>query len=208
MSLTPLDRESLAVNLAKCSAQGRSVRPVGGGTRSKIGPAGFATDEMLSTEGLTRLIAHEPEDLTVTVEAGMPVAELVRRTGEKGQFWPQIDPAPGTTVGGVLAAAASGISRLRFGPVRDSLLQVVVATGDGRLVTAGGRTVKGVAGYDLPRLMTGSLGSLGVIVEATIKLWPTPPARGWFRAEAPGAERIDRGAESCSNRYIDRARSC
>ena len=99
---------------------------------------------------------------------------------------------PGSTVGGVLATAASGRERLRSGAVRDSLLQVVVATGDGRLVTAGGRTVKGVSGFDIPRLAVGSLGTLGVIVQATLKLWPLPPARGWFGAEAP-ARRAPRG---------------
>ena len=83
----------------------------------------------------------------------------------------------------MLATASSGRERLRAGAVRDSLLEVVVATGDGRLVTAGGRTVKGVSGYDIPRLAVGSLGTLGVIVQATIKLWPVPPARGWFAAE-------------------------
>ena len=70
-------------------------------------------------------------------------------------------------------------SRLRQGPVRDSLMEVVVATGDGRVVTGGGRTVKLVTGFDLPRLMVGSLGTLGVIVQATLKLWPEPMAAQW-----------------------------
>jgi glycolate oxidase FAD binding subunit len=137
------------------------------------------------------VVDHQPADLTVTVEAGLPAVELVELVGGAGQRWPQADVAPGSTVGGVLAAAASGRLRLRHGPVRDSLLEVVVATGDGRLVTGGGRTVKGVAGYDLPRLMVGSLGSLGVIVQATLKLWPEPPAHGWFRAEGAIGSRLE-----------------
>lgn len=189
MNAAPDTREMLAERLAAFSEEGTTVRPVGGGTRSRIGPADFRTDTTISTGGLNRLIAHEPQDLTITIEAGMTVSDLREIAAEHEQFWPQVGLLPDTTVGGVLAGAVSGLSRLRFGPVRDSLLQVVVATGDGRLVTAGGRTVKGVAGYDLPRLMTGSLGSLGVIVEATLKLWPRPPARGWFRSEGPLDER-------------------
>ena len=135
------------------------------------------------------MIAHEPADLTLTVEAGIAATEVARIAATAGQCWPQADIRPGSTLGGVLAAAASGRERLRAGPVRDSLLEVVVATGDGRLVKAGGRTVKGVSGYDIPRLAVGSLGTLGVIVQATIKLWPIPPARAWFAAEGPLAER-------------------
>ncbi len=135
------------------------------------------------------MVAHEPADLTATVEAGLPALELAERLAERGQCWPQAELRPGSTVGGVLATAASGRARLRSGPVRDSLLEVVLATGDGRLVKAGGRTVKGVAGYDIPRLAVGSHGTLGLIVQVTLKLAPLPPARGWFAAEGALAAR-------------------
>ena len=194
MTQQPTTREDLVALRADYGEQGLSVRPVGGGTRSQQGPADFQTNQQISTRSLDRLIAYEPEDLTITVEAGMTVSALMELASDKGQSWPQAGLLPDTTVGGVLAGAVSGLSRLRFGPVRDSLLQVVIATGDGRLVTAGGRTVKGVAGYDLPRMMTGSLGSLGVIVEATLKLWPKPPARAWYRVDGEG-ERVIAAAE-------------
>src|SRR6185312_4854151 len=113
--------------------------------------------------------------------------------GAEGQCWPQADLRPGSTVGGVLASAASGRARLRFGPVRDSLLEVVLATGDGRLVKGGGRTVKNVSGYDIPRLAVGSHGTLGVIVQVTLKLWPLPPASGWYAAEGGIDERLALG---------------
>ena len=145
---------------------------------------------------MRRVVAHEPADLTLTVEAGLPVEELAELAASAGQAWPQAEVRPGSTVGGVLAAAASGRERLRMGAVRDSLLEVVLATGDGRLVTGGGRTVKGVAGYDIPRLAVGSLGTLGVIVQVTLKLWPIPAATGWFGTEAPLPERLAAAARA------------
>lgn len=195
MILRPGDRTELAEALGQASAAGRAVAPVGGGTDSGRGPAGRRIDARLQTTALDALVDHVPRDLTVTVEGGMTLEQLAAIAAEQGQFWPQVDPRPRATVGGALAAGASTLSRLRFGPVRDSVLEVVVATGDGRLVRAGGRTVKGVSGYDLPRLMVGSLGSLGVIVEATLKLWPIPAARAWFRADRTGERAVRVGVE-------------
>ncbi len=180
--LSPATPAEAAQALAAATAERVRVRVVGGGTRSRRGrPAAPAGCE-LRTTGMSRLVAHEPADLTLTVEAGMAATEVARIAASAGQSWPQADIRPDSTVGGVLAAAASGRGRLRAGAVRDSLLEVVLATGDGRLVTAGGRTVKGVSGYDIPRLAVGALGTLGVIVQATLKLWPLPAARGWFAA--------------------------
>ena len=189
--LSPSSPLEAASALAAASAAGASVAVVGGGTRSRRGRPGPAPDRELRTGAMRRVLAHEPGDLTVTVEGGLAAAELTELAATAGQGWPQAEIRPGSTVGGVLAAAASGRERLRSGAVRDSLLEVVLATGDGRLVTAGGRTVKGVSGYDIPRLAVGSLGTLGVIVQATLKLWPVPAASGWFGAEAPLRERLD-----------------
>ena len=188
--LSPSTPEEAASALAEASRARESVAVVGGGTRSRRGRPCPAPDRELRTAGLRAVVAHEPADLTLTVEGGLPVVELAELAASAGQCWPQAEVRPGSTVGGVLAAAASGRRRLRSGAVRDSLLQVVLATGDGRLVTAGGRTVKGVSGFDLCRLSVGSLGTLGVIVQATLKLWPIPPAQGWFGMEAPLPERL------------------
>lgn len=188
--LSPATPEEAARALAECSAAGEAVDVVGGGTRSRAGRPGPEAPRRLRTTGMSRVVAHEPGDLTLTIEAGMAVEQAVAVAASAGQCWPQAEVRPGSTVGGVLATAASGRGRLRSGAVRDSLLQVVVATGDGRLVTAGGRTVKGVSGFDIPRLAVGSRGTLGVIVEATVKLWPVPPARGWFAAGGTLDERL------------------
>lgn len=178
-TVTPADRHELATFLAGATRAGATVRVHGAGSGAPRGLP-LRADHSLSTLGLDRTIAYEPADMTLTVEGGVP-ARAVRETLERdGMSWPQATLRENATVGGILASAASGLGRLRWGPVRDSLLEVVICTGDGRLVRAGGRTVKGVAGYDLPRLVVGSLGTLGVIVEATIKLWPRPQAAGWF----------------------------
>lgn len=187
MDLTPSTRDELAEALATASAAGRVVDVVGGGLHSRRGRP-FDADDVVHTTGLTTVIDHEPADMTMTVEGGVPAAEVLRLAGEHGQGWPQAQVRPGATVGGILAAAVTDRRRLRTGPVRDSLLEVVVATGDGRIVTGGGRTVKSVTGYDLPRLITGSLGTLGVIVQATLKLWPEPMAEEWFTAHGDTPE--------------------
>ena len=181
MDLTPADRDELAGVLRAATADGRVLDIRGGGLHSRRGRP-FAADDLIHVGGLDRVVDYVPEDMTITVEGGVTVGEVLRLAGERGQGWPQAPSQPGATVGGVLAAAAGGRRRLRFGPVRDSLLEVVVATGDGRIIKGGGRTVKSVTGYDLPRLLTGSLGTLGVIVQATLRLWPLPMAERWFAA--------------------------
>jgi glycolate oxidase FAD binding subunit len=189
----PSDRDELVALLAETSAGRGAGGPLqlrGGGAHSLPDPpAGdVGAGGVLDTTGLHRVVDHTPADLTVTVEAGMRATELDALLGGHGQCWPQADIVPGATVGGILAAGASGGRRLREGPVRDSLLEVVVATGDGRLVTGGGRTVKNVSGFDIPRMMVGSRGTLGVIVQATLKLWPRPERERWFRREGGPAE--------------------
>lgn len=189
-TVRPASAREVANTLAAASRAGRTVHVVGGGTHRPVPRRAPEAPIRLETGAMDRLVDYLPADLTVTVEAGMPASDLALTLAAEGQCWPQADILPGATVGGILAAAASGRRRLREGPVRDSLLEVVVATGDGRLVTGGGRTVKNVSGFDIPRLMVGSLGTLGVIVQVTLKLWPQPTAAGWFHAGGAAAERV------------------
>lgn len=189
MDLTPTSREELAEALAVASDDGRTVGVRGGGTSSRRGRPAVA-DDTVCTLGMNRVVDYAPADMIITVEGGALATDVAALIGERNQRWASADIRPGATVGGILSGARSGKCRLRQGAVRDSLMEVVVATGDGRLVMGGGRTVKLVTGFDLPRLMVGSLGTLGVIVQATIKLWPEPMARQWFTAEGTTADML------------------
>ena len=189
MDLTPTTREELAEALVVASDDGRTIAVRGGGTESRRGRPATA-DDSICTLGLNRVVDYAPADMIITVEGGALATDVAALIGERGQRWASADIRPGATVGGILSGARTGKCRLRQGPVRDSLMEVVVATGDGRIVTGGGRTVKLVTGFDLPRLMVGSLGTLGVIVQATLKLWPEPMAKEWFSAEGSTADML------------------
>ncbi|MET0895295.1 MAG: FAD-binding protein [Acidimicrobiia bacterium] len=121
----------------------------------------------------------DPRELTVTVAAGTTVAELAATLAADGQECP-LDPRdPTATVGGVLAAGLSGPRRLRHGPLRDRVLEVHFVNADGRIIKAGGPTVKNVTGFDLPRLLVGSLGTIGVITQVILRCQPLPSTAEW-----------------------------
>jgi len=158
---------------------GRTVTPWGAGTGQGYGyppSGGGVPDVLLDMTGLNRILAHEPGDLTVTVEAGATLADVQATLARAGQFLP-LDPphqSAGATVGGVLATNACGPLRQGYGRARDWLIGITVADGEGRLIRGGGKVVKNVTGYDLPKLHIGALGGLGVLVEATFKVAPRP----------------------------------
>ncbi|MEX0749916.1 MAG: FAD-binding oxidoreductase, partial [Dehalococcoidia bacterium] len=176
--VTPSSEHELATVLAEAHEHALAVIPFGAGTHRSLGnlPAGF--DIALSTTRLDRIVAHEPADLTVTVEPGVRLDDLQTLLATSNQFLP-LDPPCGNdaTVGGLIASAAFGPLRHGFGTVRDWLIGVRVVHADGAISKAGGRVVKNVAGYEMTKLYTGSLGTLGVISEATFKLMPSPAAR-------------------------------
>ncbi len=172
--------------LAAANEGGLRVVPRGGGTKLGWGSPPTGADLILSLLRLDRVLEHAAGDMTVTVEAGCTIAALQRTVAERGQrlaldpLWP--DRA---TVGGVLATADSGPLRAAFGPPRDLVLGVTVALADGTLARSGGKVVKNVAGYDLPKLFTGSFGTLGVVTQATFRLHPLPGATRDLTFELP-----------------------
>jgi glycolate oxidase FAD binding subunit len=147
-------------------------------------------DGVLDLSGLAAVVDYEPADLTATVQCGIPLAALAARLAAQRQFFP-LDPLDGSSrsVGGVLATSASGPLRYRYGTPRDLLLGVRFVQADGTVTWGGARVVKSVTGYDIPKLMVGSLGTLGVLVEATLRLHPLPEAERTWLVTFPTAER-------------------
>jgi glycolate oxidase FAD binding subunit len=171
--------------LAATVGAARSVEVIGAGTQRGIG--GPVVAGATPVEVPSGVVSYEPADMTVTVLGGTTVATLDAVLAERGQECP-LDPRdPAATVGGVLACGLSGTRRLRTGPLRDRVLEVRSVTGDGRVVRGGGPTVKNVTGYDLPRLFVGSLGTLGVIAQVTLRTQPRPACSRWFVTDDPPA---------------------
>ncbi|MBI3457605.1 MAG: FAD-binding oxidoreductase [Candidatus Rokubacteria bacterium] len=163
--------------VAAAAEAGVPVIPWGGGTEMHLGAPPRDGAVVIVTRRLTRIVEHEPADLTATVEAGITMEALGGALGAKGQ-WVSLDPPfpARATLGGALAANSSGPRRYLYGTARDVVIGIRVVGADGVIVRAGGKVVKNVAGYDLAKLYIGSLGTLGLIVEATLKLRPRPEA--------------------------------
>jgi glycolate oxidase FAD binding subunit len=172
----PETPETLAQALAEAARNRQLTVLRGAGSKLGWGRVAERIDLVVATTKLDRLIAHRHSDMTVTVQAGMPLSTLNRHLSEHRQYLPVESAFDGATVGGIIATNDAGPMRHRFGTPRDLLIGVTLAMTDGRLVKAGGTVVKNVAGYDLGKLVSGSHGTLAAIVDATFKLLPLPLA--------------------------------
>jgi glycolate dehydrogenase FAD-binding subunit len=152
---------------------------------------------------LNRLVEHTPEDMTVTVEAGMALAALHAQLKQRGQWLP-VDPAnpERLTISDLINANVSGPRRFGYGTIRDYLLGITVALADGSVIHSGGKVVKNVAGYDLVKLFIGSRGSLGVVVETTFKLQPVPEVEQFVQAKCASSEEAGLLIEAVINSEI------
>ncbi len=168
--------ETIADRLRQCAARSRPLRVRGGGTKDFYGQQ--LHGELLDTRPLAGIVAYEPSELVVTVRAGTRLVDLEAALGERGQCLSFEPPRFGVagTVGGMVAAGLAGPARASVGGVRDYVLGVQMLNGSGELLTFGGQVMKNVAGYDVSRLMAGSLGTLGVLTEVSLKVMPRPPA--------------------------------
>ena len=169
---TPDSDEAVAQVCRLAHEEGWKIRLEGRGTWL---PADAPADLALSTRGLDRVVSVSPADLVATVQAGAPLENVRRRLADEG-MWLPLDPPgrPDRSIGSIVATATAGPLRSGFGPVRDHILGCAVATGDGRLVRAGGRVVKNVAGYDLTKLQVGGFGGFGVVTEVHLRLRALP----------------------------------
>jgi glycolate oxidase FAD binding subunit len=187
--IEPGTASEIAEILRLSNEAGLAVLPRGGGTKLGWGNAPARADVVLSAARLTEIIEHAWADLTVSVEAGCTIQNLQETLAQHGQrlaldaLWPEK-----ATIGGVLSANDSGALRLRFGALRDLIIGVTVALADGTLASSGGKVVKNVAGYDLPKLVTGALGTLGVITRAVFRLHPLPRNARAFSLSTRDAE--------------------
>lgn len=162
--------------IREASARHTGLELRGGGTKRFYGnPAHGA---VLDTRELAGIVSYEPTELVVTARAGTALAELEQALSARGQCLPFEPPCfgPGGTVGGMVAAGLSGPARATVGPLRDFVLGVTLVNGSGELLTFGGQVMKNVAGYDVSRLLSGSLGVLGLIGEVSLKVAPSPAA--------------------------------
>lgn len=186
LAVRPSDAAQVADVLRVCAELRAAVVPAGGGTMLCAGNPPRAAHVLLLAARLDRVIDHDASNLTVTVEAGVGLPALQGVLAGVRQHVP-LDPplAGGATVGGSVAVAPSGYRRLQYGGVRDLVIGMKAVTGDGTAIRWGGKTVKNVAGYDLARLLVGSLGTLGVITEVTFKVFPLAETSATLLLSAP-----------------------
>jgi glycolate oxidase FAD binding subunit len=193
-TVRPGTTQDLAAIITTADREREAVVLWGGGTRIGVGDPPARYDVAVDLSGLAGIVEHSPADLVCTVRAGTTLAELARALGASGQRWPVEAPAAErATVGGTIASAAAGPSRLRYQHPRDWIIGCTAVLGDGTITHAGGRVVKNVTGYDMTRLYSGSYGTLVALAEVTLKLIALPERTATLRAtvaDLPGALRI------------------
>jgi glycolate oxidase FAD binding subunit len=183
--------DTLAAAIREAAESERPLRLRGGGTKDFYG--GEPRGQPLDTRGCAGIVAYEPSELVVTARGGTPLAELESALAANGQMLAFEPPhfGEGATLGGCVAAGLSGPRRASAGALRDYVLGTRLIDGRGRVLAFGGQVMKNVAGYDVSRLVAGSLGTLGLIAEVSLKVLPMPAAERTLRLELPQAQAIE-----------------
>lgn len=182
--VAPGSPEDLAEALAAAQHNRQTIQLCGNSTKDRMGGAIPGADVRISTAKLNRVLKYEPNDLTISVEAGIPYRELTRVLAEHRQMIP-LDPpfAEGATIGGIAAVNASGPRRRLYGTARDMVIGMTFATLEGKLIRSGGMVVKNVAGLDMGKLMIGSFGTLAAMAVINFRLHPMPVGTRTFVQE-------------------------
>jgi glycolate dehydrogenase FAD-binding subunit len=185
----PGTTEQVAEVMKAAAAHRLSVVPRGRGTKMTWGLPPASADVLVDLSTMDRVLDHAAGDLIVEAQAGTPLADLQAVVGQAGQRLVIDETVPGASVGGALASNAAGPQRMLVGTARDLLIGITVVRADGVVAKAGGRVVKNVAGYDLGKLMIGSLGTLAVVTEALFRLHPVPEVRRWVSVRVADPQR-------------------
>jgi len=189
----------LCERVRACASAGTRLRIRGGGTKDFYGGDFYGGDageaQVLDMAGCSGIVAYEPRELVLTVRAGTRLAEVEAALAAERQMLPfeppHFEPAGNATIGGIVATGLSGPRRPYAGAVRDFVLGTRVVNGKGEALAFGGRVIKNVAGYDVSRLMTGALGTLGVLTEISFKVLPVPAAEATLAFALSQADAID-----------------
>ncbi|MEE9213801.1 MAG: FAD-binding oxidoreductase [Thermodesulfobacteriota bacterium] len=190
--VTPSSETEISEIIKLCNLESLAVSAFGSMTKKSIGNIPKRLDIALSTLKLNKLINHQPDDMIVTTEPGLSLKKLQNRLKTKEQFLP-IDPPhvnKGATIGGIISTNDSGPCRVRYGTARELLIGIKAVRSDGKIIKGGSKVVKNVAGYDLPKLFVGSIGTLGILTETTFRVSPVPEASETIILGIPELESI------------------
>jgi glycolate oxidase FAD binding subunit len=195
--------EEISDVMKLAASEDLAVAPRGSGTKTHIGDPPRRLDLIVSTARMNEVLEHTPGDQIVRLEAGVKLEDLQEYVSGSDQMLAIDPPESGATVGGIVAANSSGPRRYRYGTVRDLIIGITVVLHDGTVAKAGGKVVKNVAGYDLSKLFTGSLGTLGIIATANFRLHPRPEASRTVAVEVAGPQQAQAAAQAIVHSQIE-----
>jgi glycolate oxidase FAD binding subunit len=195
--------EEISDVMKLAASEGLAVAPRGGGTKIHIGDPPRRLDLIVSTARMNEVLEHTPGDQIVRLEAGVKLEDLQEYISGSDQMLAIDPPESGATIGGIVAANSSGPRRYRYGTVRDLIIGITIVLYDGTVAKAGGKVVKNVAGYDLSKLFTGSLGTLGVIATANFRLHPRPKAARTVAVQVTGPQEAQAAAQAIVHSQVE-----
>jgi glycolate oxidase FAD binding subunit len=195
--------EEISDVMKLAAREGLAVAPRGSGTKMHIGDPPRRLDLIVSTARMSEVLEHTPGDQIVRLEAGVKLKDLQEHISSSDQMLAVDPPESGSTIGGIVAANSSGPRRYRYGTIRDLIIGITVVLHDGTVAKAGGKVVKNVAGYDLSKLFTGSLGTLGIIASANFRLHPRPEASRTVAVEVADPEQAQAAAQAIVHSQVE-----